>query len=366
MSNHNPSHIPPPSAETNSPLTEKKQWLLMIIFVLIAITSVLAVVVQSQDFSFHEFINYVRHASPLWMIAAGLGMISFILFEGLALLVVCRAFGCKQSLWHGWVYSASDIYFSAITPSATGGQPASAYFMIKDGMSGMMSTAALMANLLLYTLSIVIIGCACFLFRFDIFLGYSLPSKVLILVGLGVQTALAFFFLMLLKRERLLSRICHSVLRLLAKLHLVKHLETKQEKLDKYMQSYRHHSRYIAGHGKAMGLCLLLNLLQRAMQIAITSFVYAATAGATASTAVELWFTQGYVNLGATFVPIPGAMGVSDYLMLDGFDNIMTKSQAINLELLSRSFSFYGCVILCGITVLTQYLVIKKRGKIKC
>ncbi len=355
-----------PAQKTASPLTEKKQWLLMIIFLLIAVTSVMAVVTQSQDFSVAEFSAYIQGASIPWLIVASAGMILFVLFEGLALLVVCRALGCRQSVWHGWVYSASDIYFSAITPSATGGQPASAYFMIKDGISGMMSTAALTANLLMYTLSIVIIGIVCFVFRFDIFLGYGATSKILIVVGLCVQCGLAFFFFMLLKREKLLSRICHFVLRLLCKLRLLKNCEQKREKLDIYMQNYREHSRYIAGHGKAMGLCLLLNLLQRTMQIAITSFVYAATVGATASTALDLWFTQGFVNLGATFVPIPGAMGISDYLMLDGFDNLMSSGQAVNLELLSRSFSFYGCVLLCGVTVLTQYFVVKKRGKIKC
>ena len=80
--------------------------------------------------------------------------------------------------------------------------------------------------------------------------------------------------------------------------------------------------------------------------------------------AVELWFWQGFVVLGSNCIPIPGAMGVSDYLMLDGFRNLMSEAQAVNLELLSRSFSFYICVIICGISTFIQYLVVKKRGRL--
>lgn len=353
----------PPGQEASSPLTDKKQWLFMALFVVIAAASVWAVMAQSREFSLTDFTAYVQGASLPWLAVALLCMLGFILFEGVALLVLCRAFGHRQSLWRGYIYSASDIYFSAITPSATGGQPASAYFMIKDGMNGMMVTALLLANLCMYTLAIIVIGAVCFLLRFDIFLQYSLPSQLLIVAGYLMQIGLLLFFYMLLKRERLLQRICNVVLGLLCKLRILRRREEKQQKLDAYMERYRQHSRLLTGHAKPMFLCFVFNLLQRASQIAVTMFVYAATAGVNLLQAAELWFWQGYVVLGSNCIPIPGAMGVSDYLMLDGFRNLMTEAQAVNLELLSRSFSFYSCVIICGISTLIQYCVVKKRGK---
>ncbi len=351
------------TVQDGAPLADKKQWLFMLLFVVIAAFSVWAV--MSQEFSLSDFTAYVQHASVPWLIVALLSMLGFILFEAFALLVLCRALGYRQSLWRGYIYSASDIYFSAITPSATGGQPASAYFMIKDGMNGMMVTAILIANLCMYTLAIIVIGIVCFALRFDIFLQYSMPSKILIIFGFLAQIGLLIFFFMVLKHERLLHRICSAVLRFLCKLRILKKQEEKQEKLDAYMEKYRRHSKLITEHPKAMFGCFVFNLLQRVSQIAVTMFVYAATTGKGFLEAIELWFWQGYVVLGTNCVPIPGAMGVSDYMMLDGFQNIMEKSQAVNLELLSRSFSFYSCVIICGISVLIQYFAVKKRGKLK-
>ena len=114
-------------------------------------------------------------------------MLGFILFEGFALVVLRRAFGYRRGVWSGYIYSASDIYFSAITPSATGGQPASAYFMIKDGVPGMVVTVTLVANLFMYTLSIIAIGFVCFFF-----IKTKKSQKRLFLelvAGLGLTTA---------------------------------------------------------------------------------------------------------------------------------------------------------------------------------
>lgn len=347
----------------DSKLISKKQVLFMLLFVLIATMSILAVAGQSQSFSLADFGQYIQNASLPWLFMAIACMLGFIIFEGLALQILCRAFGYRSSFRQGFIYSASDIYFSAITPSASGGQPASAYFMMKDGIDGMMTTVILVANLIMYTSAIIVIGCLCFLLRWDLFLQYGLPSQILIIVGCVLQIGLLIFFYLLLKKEQLLQKMCNGVLNVLCRLRILRNREKWQSKLDAYMDQYRQYSRLISGHRKTLFFCFLFNFLQRASQIAVTMFVYAATTGKNFFEYIELWFWQGYVVLGSNCIPIPGAIGVSDYLMLDGFKNIMTEADAVNLELLSRSFSFYSCVIICGIAVVAQYLVNKRRTK---
>ncbi|MBQ9760273.1 MAG: flippase-like domain-containing protein [Clostridia bacterium] len=338
----------------------KKQWMWTIIFILIAAVSVLAVVLQSREFSLSQFWSYLTEASLPWLGVSLLGMLGFIFFEGFALLIICRAFGYRQKIGHGYIYSASDIYFSAITPSATGGQPASAYFMMKDGIPGMVVTVALVANLCMYTLAIVAIGAICFTFHFDVFLSFNLVSKVLILVGVVMQLGLALFFFLLLKNGALLHRICRAVIHFLCKIRILRHEERKQAKLDASMERYRGYAHVLSGHRKTLIFVFLFNFLQRASQIAVTMFTYLASGGSL-SRAGELWAMQGYVVIGSNSIPIPGAMGVSDYIMLDGFRSIMSESAAVNLELLSRSFSFYICIFLCGISTLIQFQRLKKR-----
>lgn len=341
-------------------MPQKKQWLWTIVFILIAAVSVLAVVMQSREFSLSQFASFLSEASIPWLGVSLLSMLGFIFFEGIALLVLCRAFGYQKKLRNGYIYSASDIYFSAITPSATGGQPASAYFMMKDGVPGMVVTVALVANLCMYTLAIVAIGLICFVFHFDVFLNFNIASKVLILIGVVMQLGMAFFFFLLLKNGALLHRICRAVLHFLCKIRILRREEEKQAKLDAAMDKYRGYAHILSAHRKTLVFVFVFNFLQRASQIAVTMFTYLATGGSI-SQAGKLWAMQGYVVLGSNSIPIPGAMGVSDYIMLDGFRSIMNESAAVNLELLSRSFSFYICIFLCGISTLVQYQLVKKR-----
>lgn len=350
---------------SNGPLGNKKSILFMILFIFIAVMTVWAVMSQSKEFSLANFLSFIQGASYEWLGAALFAMLGFVFFEAIALLILSNAFGNRQTLSRCYMYSASDIYFSAITPSATGGQPASAYFMIKNGMNGMMVAALLVANLMLYTLAIVVIGTVCFIMRFDYFMQFSLLSKLLIIAGFVSQIFLLIFFFLLLKRDKLLQRICNFILKFLCKIRIIKRREYYQKKLDGYMDKYRQHSKIITGHRKSLFFCFFFNLLQRISQIMVTVFVCAATTGKDFIQSMELLFWQGYATLGSNSIPIPGAMGVSDYLMIDGFTKVLDDITAVNLELLSRSFSFYSCVIICGISTLVYFLMVRRRGRAK-
>ena len=104
----------------------------------------------------------------------------------------------------------------------------------------------------------------------------------------------------------------------------------------------------------------ILNLLQRLSQIIVTLFSFAALHGDLRKLP-QLLATQIYVVLGSNCVPIPGAIGVADYLMLSGYKELMSKSDAYHLEILSRGLSFYGCMMISMITVLIGYICLRKK-----
>jgi len=340
----------------------RKQVLWSVLFVFIAAVSIFVVMQQSREFSLNQLLDFLTHSNPLWLFVSFLSMLCFIIFEAVALLLLCRAFGYRQRLGRGLIYSTGDIYFSAITPSATGGQPVSAYFMVKDGVPPMVVTVILLSNLFMYMLAIIAIGLCCFIFFPGLFSQLSALSQTLIVIGSIIQLVLALFFFMLLRKEKLLHRICTFGLHLLCKIRILKNEESRQERLCSYMTSYREYSQLLTGHSKTLIFTFVFNLLQRLAQIAVTMFTYLASGGA-ADKALDLMALQGYAVLGSNVIPIPGAMGVCDYLMLDGFGSVMSEASAVNLELVSRSFSFYICIIICGLTTLVGYRALKKRDK---
>lgn len=351
------------SAQTKS-VNFKGKLIWTAIFIVVAALSIYAVTEQSKSFSLSSFINCVKNASVPWLLAAVASMLGFIIFEALAIVCICRAFGYKIGFGRYFCYSAADIYFSAITPSASGGQPACAYFMINDGIPGTVTTAALITNLAMYALSIVIIGAASFAVYPSSITHFGTVPQILICIGIVVQIGLLAFFVLLLKKPAVPKGICAWFIRLLAKIKLVRDPAKKLEKLDALTEEYADYSSRMVGKKAMIFEVLFFNILQRASQIAVTVFTFLATGG-DPSYAAEMFSIQSCVVLGTNCIPAPGAIGVTDYFMLDAFDSIMTEQSAVELELLSRSLSFYVCVVICGISVLIKYFSQRKRSAIK-
>ena len=96
----------------------------------------------------------------------------------------------------------------------------------------------------------------------------------------------------------------------------------------------------------------VLNLLQRLSQILVTLVAFAALHG-DLRTLPKLLATQIYVVLGSNCVP----------MMLNGYKQLMEKTQAYQLEILSRGLSFYVCIFVSMATVAIGYLVLRKQKK---
>lgn len=333
-----------------------------LVSVLLAGATVWTVVSMNQSFRFADFAAALKSADPGYLLCAVASAFGFLLFEAAALTLCCRMLGAACSLRKSVVYSAADLYFSAITPSASGGQPASAYLMLGDGISVPVAAAALLANLVMYALSLLGIGLAILIAFPGMFLSFSPAARVLIVAGSAIQLVLAAAFWLLLKRPGLLHRICAGALCLLARLHLVRRPDERLARLDGLIAEYRQSVAVLRGRQHLLLWGFVLNLLQRVAFISVT-FFSALAMGAPLPQAGRLWVAQAYATVGSNCIPIPGAMGVSDYLMISGFQTVLPEVEALQLELLSRSLSFYFIVILCGTLTLISYLLRKRREK---
>ncbi len=337
-----------------------KKLLWSIVFVLIAVLSVWAVVGQSDSFSFSGFVKYISSSMNPYLLLAFLSVLLYIFFEGLALIRISKSLGHSRNVLKGTVYSAADIYFSAITPSATGGQPASAYFMIKDGIPGSVVTVSLILNLVMYTLSTLTFGLLGIFLDFDVFCSFSTLSKVMIILGIFIQGMLSTFFILVLKKDVILYRLGCGGISLLGKLHIFRDTEGKKVKLRKSLDSYASAAKAIGGRRRVIAEAFVCNLLQRGFLVLVYVFTFLATGGSLAN-ALDVFCVESLVFIGCNAIPIPGAMGVTDFMLLDGFKGVMSAEAAEYLGLLSRSISFYLCVILCGALILFRYLQIRFR-----
>ncbi len=345
----------------------KKTFVWMLVFVALIVLTIYVMASQSKSFSFDNLLETIGGMNPATIILAFLGMLGFIFFEGYALVIILRVFGYKRQVRKSWLYAAPDVYFSAITPSATGGQPASAFFMHNDKIPAAVSTIALILNLTFYTASIIVVGIICWLINPTILGNFKPGSILLITVGFFVQLGLCILFILLMYKEQIIKKITAFIIKVLTKLHVVKRAEKYFKKLDKMEVQYRQCASLILQNKKELSKAFLCNILQRVSQILVSVFVFIGVTGGFKD-ALNSFATQGYVAIGSNAVPIPGAVGAADWLYIDGFENLLGKNvehKLVSMELVSRGISFYVCVLACGIFTFTAYILHNIRKKKK-
>lgn len=340
----------------------KKKIFWAVFSLFIAGFSIWAVMAQSKSFSIADFKNFILNSNKCWLIGSALCMFGFIWFEGIAIIRISKSLGYRRSVGKGTIYGAADVYFSAITPSATGGQPASAFFMMKDKIPGPVVTVILLANLIMYTLALLFLGIVFVVFRFDVFLSFTTLSKILIAIGVVVLIVLGVSFYLLLRHARILYTICDKVLSFFEKIHIIKNGKKKRDKLHATMNDYRQCARSLNGKRRVLFEAFFWNVMQRLSQFGVAFMVFMAT-GIPFKDALNVWAIQCFVSLGSNCVPIPGSMGVADYLMLDGYQQIVGHHMATNMELLCRSMSFYGCILVSGLIVVIEFIIQKLRSR---
>lgn len=330
----------------------------------LAALSIWAVMSQSKKWSLADIVDSLRQADPLWLLAAIVCTVLFVVLEGVALSVLLKGIGYGQPFSHCMLYSTSDIYFSAITPSATGGQPASAYFMVKDGVPAGAATVTLLVNLILYTVSLIILGLISVIFWPGLFFGLGTVSRILIALGFVIQVGLTILFFLLLGKGPTVFKLLRRFVRFLHGKKLIHRLEHRLKKLDTAQEEYETCAKIMKGKSGVFLRALVWNTLQRGLQLAVPMCIYLALGGE-AKHAGVLFASQCLVVLGYAPVPIPGAMGVADYLMLDAFSclSFIAIEEAIRLEMLSRGLMFYLCVATSGILTLLGYMLLKKKEK---
>ncbi|MBR0092225.1 MAG: flippase-like domain-containing protein [Lachnospiraceae bacterium] len=345
-------------------MSKEKRTLWTAIAIIIAILSIYAVRANSGGITFEETRQLLGQASPFWMTMAVLCMLGYLVFEAFALRFLLIGAGYRRPMVKNLLYSAGDVYFSAITPSASGGQPAVAVLMVMDKVPGAVVTVILIANLVLYTSAIVVIGIFCLIVRARVFMHFRIISRVLIIGSLAVLIALTFLLYGLLRKGDILQKVGHGLINLCTKIRLMRHPEKWRTKLDKMVGDYQQCASLLAGKKKIIFAAFIFNLLQRVSQITVSLMVFFALPSLRAYEArsLSLWAVQAFAQVGSNVVPIPGGIGLADFLMLDGFTSMFPREIAFQLGIISRALSFYTCAILSAVIALIGYAILAKRS----
>jgi uncharacterized protein (TIRG00374 family) len=319
---------------------------------------------NSDGFSIESVGKFVKEIHWPFLLGAFLCMILNIGFKGLSIRTLSRTLGYKKSLLNNFSYASADIYFSAITPSATGGQPASAYYMVKDGIPISHTTAILSVNLLMYTASLIVLAVITFIVRPNLFINIdSWVVKACIVIGLLVQLLFLAVYVMIMISEKMVMRIARGLVNILAFLHIVKHKKEYLSRIDASVHRFKSSVLLLAHSKRALIASFLLNFAERLVYISIGVLVFYGAMYNIPSLAgvkidvIDIYALEAFCWFGSYCVPLPGAVGASEAIFNNVFSMVISNSVLLSATMITtRGINFYISFIFAGIVTLIKHL----------
>ena len=129
-------------------MESKKKWIFNIIFLLLIFAATLYGVFHGKDMG--RIIEIIKTVNPFWLIPGVICVIIFIWGESIIIHYLMHSLGIKVKKWTCFLFSSVGFFFSCITPSASGGQPAQVYYMKKEDIPIPISTMVLLIITIIY------------------------------------------------------------------------------------------------------------------------------------------------------------------------------------------------------------------------
>ena len=326
-------------------------------FIGITIMVVLMVFTISQVLkgeSVDSIMRALRSVKPIYILV-GIGMmLVYASFEGINIWLIVKGLKQKTSIFKCIGYGFVGFYFSSITPSASGGQPAQVYFMKKDGISVTSSSLTLMLILFTHQLVVVIYALVGVLLNTNIG-GSQLANTLLLAFGFITNALLLIGIIMLVYWPKLVFKILNFFGLLLHRTRIIKNREKIEKKISSSVEEYERGAIYMRNNPILILKVTLLTVVQISLLYAVPYVIYKGF-GLSGYSVMDLILMQAILNIAVSSLPLPGGVGASESLFLGMFSVFYGKKLLILGMLLTRISNFYSVLVISGIISLVMYL----------
>lgn len=345
--------------KTNEKKTNKNVINVIIMIILIILTFYIIL----KDSELSTIIYTIKNIDIKYFLLGILMALSYLLIGGYYLKMILKSLNVKTNFLRCFFYECSCFYFSAITPSSTGGQPAEIYYMAKDNIPPLISTIAILLITAVYKMVLVVLGVIILIYKPSFVFTHGLFFEITYILGLIINILFFIFCFMLMFSPTFIKKVAIWVINLLAKLKIIKDPEDKIIKLNKMIEEYKTSIDYLKHHKIIMFKTFIYAFIQRSAIFAVPYFIYRSF-GYSGVSIIKFILIQTGVSLSIDSLPLPGGVGASELLFLNLYKDIYTKEVLTSAMLLSRGANYYFSLILTAFIVLGNHLkMIKENHK---
>lgn len=307
----------------------------------------------------------VKGMNPPFFFASIAAALFFVSMEGFMIWYLLRSLKNGSDHTAGLLrcigYSFIGFFFSGITPSATGGQPAQLYYMKKDKTGLADGTLVLMVVAVLYKFVLVIIGLAILVFwknGLKLYLGRYMG---LFYLGIFLNILLVVLLLLIMFHGNLMERMINNVEQFCTRIHVLHPDAHRQESIHEMIAGYQDTLSFLMQHKGKLLFITLCTLLQRCSLFFMTWLIYKGL-HLNGSSILLVMVIQASVYIAVDMLPLPGSQGISELMFHAVFLQIFPGGFLTASMCITRGIGFYLLLILGGAVTLLRFLLNRPAG----
>lgn len=310
---------------------------------------------------------------PLWLIIAVVVYDFNIIIDSVVTLLFIRTQFPHFKFIDAMKVAFVGVFFSAVTPSSTGGQPMQLYLFSKMNVSVGFSSACMTQKFLIYQIVTALYSVFSIILRPQYFESAftNFWSTAFVFMGLAFQLSVMAGFVVLSFCKRITSKILQFVDWIMHKMKFIKNPDKKIASIRQEVEGFHKYNKIIMKNKKLLIASYILIFFQVLCVMAAPYFIYISFGMPEIASAnrqpVGSFFDfvciQSFVVFTSNLVPLPGASGGAELAFTMYFSQFFIVGAVNKIKpaiLLWRFSSYYGPLI---ITAPFSYLTKNKKGE---
>ncbi len=327
--------------------------------IVFAITVYLAVFFFASEDGLIDLLSTPNSFILGWIIVAFLVFVSNIFIDTVVTIVFVKSKYKEFRFIDALKVAFVGVFFGAITPSNTGGQPMQLYLMSKMNISVGFGSACMTQKFIVYQIVTTVFSIFAVIFKFDYFQDAftNIWSTLFIVFGFSVQMLVTGLFLLVSFCSGITAKIISGIDKLMKKIKIIKNPDKKIQRLKREVEMFHKANSELFKNPRIIILTYSLVALQVLASLSVPYFIYisfdmpniAVQNGIEPAGFIDFICIQSFVLFTSNLVPLPGASGGAELAFTMYFSKFFVIGEVNKIKpaiLLWRLITYYGAIII--------------------
>lgn len=316
------------------------------------------ILIYNNDFS--KFPTLISKTNKIFLVLAFSCMILYWICDAYIIHKMKGMLNIKGRFASSFKLAMIGQYYGAITPFATGGQPAQIYSLANDGVQVGTASSLMITKFIIYQVVVTFYSILMFMVNFSFIFVEAKLALPFIITGCLLNIFALLLIIGLFFNERLFKKIFTKLFTLGYKLRLIKDITKLEDKLNNYIMDFTISMNRMKKDKETTLILVLATFIQLTFYFSIAYFVYLAV-GLKGTPYLDIIGIQSLLYMAVSFMPTPGTIGASEGGFYILYNSIFPQSILTFAMLLWRFIDYYFGIIVGGLFALIDFILQKRK-----